>query len=410
LTLPDSPRDADPTESSELTALKDRVCAWIDSRSDDLLHVSHQIHAKPELAFKEFAACDLLVETLRKAGLEVTSPAGGLDTAFSTTFGGDAGPCVALLAEYDALPEIGHACGHNLIATASVGAGLALASLANDLPGKIRVMGTPAEEGGGGKEIMMRAGAFEGVDCALMIHPAGFNLGAMPCICKTDIEVVYRGKAAHAAAAPERGINALDALVTAYQSIAQLRQHIRPDERIHGIITNGGQAANIVPEVAGGTFFVRSPYQKGLERLRKRVQACFEAAALATGAELEFKWSDVDYLDLRSNAPLEQAFQANAERLGREFIPSDLVPPMMAGSTDMGNVSHEFPAIHPMLAAAPINISIHNRAFADYAGGEMGDSAALDGAKSLAMTALDYLHSSELQERTRNVFEHSEAR
>lgn len=407
--MSDSPPATDPNESSELTKLKDRVCAWIDSRADDLLQVSHQIHAKPELAFKEHAACKLLVETLRKAGLEVTTPAGGLETAFSTTFGSDAGACVALLAEYDALPEIGHACGHNLIATAAVGAGLALASLEAELPGRVRVMGTPAEEGGGGKEIMMRAGAFKGVDCALMIHPAGFNLGAMPCICKTDIEVVYRGRAAHAAAAPERGINALDALVMAYQSIAQLRQHIRPDERIHGIITNGGQAPNIVPEVAAGTFFVRSPHRKGLELLRKRVQACFEAGALATGAELEFKWSEIDYLDLRSNAPLEEAFRANAERLGREFIPEDLIPPMMAGSTDMGNVSHEFPAIHPMLAAAPINVSIHNREFADYARGEMGDLAALDGAKSLAMTALDYLHDPILRERTRNVFEQSQA-
>lgn len=397
-------------ESKELAALKDRVCSWVDARAGDLLEVSHQIHAKPELAFNEHAACDLLVGTLRKAGLEVDTPAGGLDTAFSTTFGRDSGACVALLAEYDALPEIGHACGHNLIATAALGAGLALASLEADLPGRVRVMGTPAEEGGGGKEIMLRAGAFEGVDCALMIHPAGFNLGAMPCICKTDVEVTYRGRAAHAAASPERGINALDALVMAYQAIAQLRQHIRPDERIHGIITNGGQAPNIVPEVAAGTFYVRSPYQKGLERLRKRVEACFEAGAQATGAELELTWSDVDYLDLRSNAPLEDAFQANAESLGREFVPTDQLPPMMAGSTDMGNVSHQFPSIHPMLAAAPINISIHNRAFADYAGGEMGDLAALDGAKSLAMTALDFLHDPELRERTRNVFEHSEAR
>ncbi|MGY8804988.1 MAG: M20 family metallopeptidase, partial [bacterium] len=161
---------------------------------------------------------------------------------------------------------------------------------------------------------------------------------------------------------------------------------------------------------ASGVFFVRSPYRKGLERLRKRVQACFEAGAHATGAELEFAWSEVDYLDLRSNQPLEEAFQANAESLGRDFIPPESMAPMMAGSTDMGNVSHEFPSIHPMIAAAPMNVSIHNRAFADYAGGEMGDLAALDGAKSLAMTTLDYLYSDALQGRTQNVFEHSESR
>jgi len=390
-------------------ALKAQLCDWVDSQRADLLRVSHQIHANPELAFEERQACNLLVETLRKAGLDVATGSGGLETAFSTTFGAESGPCVALLAEYDALPEIGHACGHNLIATASVGAGLALASLADELPGRVRVLGTPAEEKGGGKAIMMKAGAFEGVDCALMIHPAGFNLGAMPCICKTDVNVVYRGRASHASAAPERGVNALDALVLAYQSVAALRQHIRPDERINGIITDGGKAANIVPEAAAGTFYVRSPYQKGLERLRKRVHACFEAGAQATGATLEIEWSEIDYLDLRSSTPLEQTFQANAEQLGREFIPADAIAPMMAGSTDMGNVSHEFPSIHPMLAAAPRNVSIHNREFADYAGGEMGDLAALDGAKALAMTALDYLYSESLQERTRNVFEHSEA-
>jgi len=390
-------------------ALKQSVSDWVDDQRELLLGMSHRIHANPELAFDEHAACSLLVESLEKAGLDVESPSGGLDTAFAAEFGGGSGPTVALLAEYDALPEIGHACGHNLIATAAVGAGLALASLDQELPGRVRVLGTPAEENGGGKELMMRAGVFEGVDAALMIHPAGFNLGAMPCICKTDVEVAYRGRASHASAAPERGINALDALVMAYQSIAALRQHIRGTERIHGIITDGGQAPNIVPEYAAATFYVRSPYQKGLEQLRTRVQACLEAGATATGATLECRWSEVDYLDLRSNTPLEETFVANAERLGREFIPKSKMAPMMAGSTDMGNVSHQFPAIHPMLAAAPINVSIHNRAFADHAGGELGDAAAIDGAKTLAMTALDFLYSPALQERTRNVFETSEA-
>ncbi len=391
-------------------ALKQKVEEWVDANHELLLDISHQIHANPELAFKERAACALLVDALNKAGLDVESPCGGLDTAFAAEFGGNAGPTVALLAEYDALPEIGHACGHNLIATAGVGAGLALAALDEELPGRVRVLGTPAEEAGGGKELMMRAGVFEGVDAALMIHPAGFNLGAMPCICMSGVKVAYRGRASHASAAPERGVNALDALVMAYQSIAALRQHIRGDERVHGIITDGGQAANIVPDYAAAVFFVRSPFQKGLEKLRARVQACFEAGAAATGAELEVQWAPVDYLDLRSNLPLEEAFVENAERLGREFIPKSKMAPMMAGSTDMGNVSHQFPAIHPMIAAAPMNVSIHNRAFADHAGGELGDAAAIDGTKALAMTALDFLYSPSLQERTRNVFETSEAR
>ncbi len=397
-----------PEATSDL--LKGRACDWIDSHRDDLLRVSHQIHSNPELAFEEHKACSLLVETLREAKFDVTTPAGGLQTAFSASFGHGSGPCVGLLAEYDALPEIGHSCGHNLIATSSIGAALALASLAGELPGRIRVLGTPAEEAGGGKPIMMRAGAFAGIDCALIVHPSGFNLSAMPCICKTEVDVVYRGRAAHASAAPEHGINALDALVIAYQSIASLRQHIRNDERIHGIITDGGMAANIVPEVAAGTFYVRSPFKEGLASLRERVHACFEAGARATGAELEIRWSDNEYLDLHSNTPLEDRFQANAEGLGREFVPRGAIPPAMAGSTDMGNVSHEFPSIHPMLAAAPMNVSIHNSDFAAYAGGESGDLAALDGAKALAMTALDYFCSPALQERTRNVFEQTQAR
>jgi amidohydrolase len=395
--------------NDNLDEWKEAVCKSIDLRRDELLDVSHSIHANPELAFKEFESSALLVRTLRNAGLEVQTGSGGLPTAFEASMGESSNPCVALLAEYDALPEIGHACGHNLIATAALGATLALSDLGSALPGRVRIIGTPAEEAGGGKEILMRAGVFEGVDCALMVHPAGFNLAAMPCICKTDVEVSYRGKASHAAASPQKGINALDALINGYQSIAALRQHIRPDERIHGIITDGGQAPNIVPEFASGTFFVRSPFQKGLERLRERVIRCLEAGAIATGAEVEMKWSDVDYLDLRSNAPLEESFQTNAEALGREFIPKHALPPMMAGSTDMGNVSHKFPSIHPMIAAAPANISIHNREFADYAGSEMGDAAVIDGAKSLAMTTLDYLADSALQERTKNVFAHSQA-
>jgi len=393
----------------EIHELKREACDWIDSHRSELIGMSHEIHARPELSFEEHAASTLLIKTLGAAGLEVESGSYGLETAFEAEFGAGVGPRVALLAEYDALPEIGHACGHNLIATASVGAGLALLNQSSPLPGRILILGTPAEEDGGGKEIMRREGAFEGVDCALMMHPAGFNLAAMPCICKAEAEVVYRGRASHAAAAPERGINALDALVVAYQSIGALRQHIAPDERIHGIIVDGGQAPNIVPERAVGRFYVRSPFQPGLEDLKKRVAGCFEAGATATGAELEVKWGDVDYLDLRSNTPLQEVFQTNAESLGRRFIPQGLIPGAMAGSTDMGNVSHHIPSIHPMLAAAPPRINIHNREFADYAGSELGDEAAIDGAKILAMTAIEFLYDPDLRERTRNVFEHGES-
>ncbi|MGH0031799.1 MAG: peptidase dimerization domain-containing protein [Myxococcota bacterium] len=239
----------------------------------------------------------------------------------------------------------------------------------------------------------------------MMIHPASVNLVSMPCVCLAEVDVVYHGEAAHAAAMPERGVNALDALVSAYQSIAALRQHIRPTERIHGIILDGGQAPNIVPERAEGRFYVRAANADELAGLKQRVEACFRAGATATGAELELVWGTADYLDIRFNDPLASAFQRNAETLGREFFPMDKLPASLQGSTDMGNVSHRVPSIHPMLASAPLHCTIHNAEFEKWAGSEMGDAAALDGAKALAMTALDYLADPDLQARARALFE-----
>lgn len=385
--------------------LKQEVCAAIDDMRAELLALSHAIHANPELAFEERAAAAYLGDALGRAGLEVSTGVYGLETAFETEFGDAGEACVALLAEYDALPEIGHACGHNLIATASVGAGMALAGLAETLPGRIRVIGTPAEERGGGKELMARRGAFEGVDAALMIHPSSLNLVNMPCVCMSEVDVTYHGRAAHAAAMPDRGINALDALVIAYQGIAALRQHIRPTERLHGIITNGGQAPNIVPETAAGRFYVRAATATELAELKPRVEGCFRAGAAATGCDLELAWSPVDYLDIRYNAPLAESFQANAEFLGREFFPYDKLPAGLQGSTDMGNISQQVPSIHPMLAAAPPHCTIHNPEFEKWAGSEMGDAAAIDGAKALAMTAIDFVCDADLRRRTRDWFD-----
>lgn len=391
----------------DLEALKREVCDAVEGLREALLGVSHAIHARPELAFEEREAASLLIETLRKAGLEVEAGAYGLATAFASDFGPAGSPCVALLAEYDALPEVGHACGHNLIATAGVGAGLALAALGERLPGRVRVLGTPAEERGGGKELMARAGALDGVDAALMMHPASVNLVNMPCVCMAEVGVTYRGRSAHAAAMPERGVNALDALVLAYQGVAALRQHIRPDERIHGIFTEAGSAPNVVPERASGTFYVRAASAEALAQLKPRVEGCFRAGAAATGAELELRWGEVDYLDIRFNEPLASAFQRNAEALGREFVPMDRLPASLQGSTDMGNVSHRVPSIHPMLASSPLHVTIHNAEFAKWAGSELGDAAALDGAKALAMTAIDFLADTDLRERSRSWFEES---
>lgn len=391
-------------EAASLDLLKRAACEAIERLEPELLRISHAIHATPELAFEEHHACALLVEALRKGNLEVDAGAYGLATAFEAEFGSSEGPGVAVLAEYDALPEIGHACGHNLIATAALGAGLALSTLRDQLPGRVRILGTPAEERGGGKELMARAGAFDGIDAALMVHPSSVDLVSMPCVALSEAEVTYHGRAAHAAAMPERGINALDALVIAYQAIAQLRQHIQSTERLHGIITHGGDAPNIVPVRAAGRFYVRAANQRSLAALRERVIGCFEAGARSTGAELELEWSDVDYLDLRRNEPLEEAFRTNAESLGRTFFPLDKLPASLAGSTDMGNISHRVPSIHPMLAAAPVHCTIHNPEFTEHARAEIGDRAAIDGAKALAMTALDVLLDDDVLTRAHAIF------
>jgi len=385
--------------------LKNAARDAIDAMRDELLDLSHTIHANPELAFEEHQAAALLSGAIERAGLQVERGAYGLETAFCSDFGAEAGACVALLAEYDALPDIGHACGHNLIATAGVGAGLALARLGDALPGRVRILGTPAEETGGGKELMARNGAFEGVDAAMMIHPSGVNLVNMPCICMAEVEARYRGTAAHASAMPERGVNALDALVIAYQAIGALRQHISRDERLHGIISNGGQAPNIVPDLAVGRFYARALDAERLAALKRRLEGCFEAGAVATGAELSLDWSDVDYRDMRFNEPLAERFQDNAEQLGRSFFPIDKLPSSFRGSTDMGNVSYRVPSIHPMIASAPPHCTIHNPEFAKWAGSEMGDAAALDGAKALAMTAIDFLCDEDLQQRARSWFQ-----
>jgi amidohydrolase len=370
--------------------LKHAVCAAVDAMRDELIDISRGIHAEPELASQEDKAAARLTAAVERRSLPVERGAYGLKTAFASEFGSDDGPCIAILSEYDALPGIGHACGHNLIATAGLGAALALAALGDRLPGRVRYLGTPAEEAGNGKELMARAGALQGVGAAVMIHPSDYNRLTPKMLACAFLEVVYHGKAAHASSRPWDGINALDGLVLAYQAIAALRQHIKPTERVHGVITDGGAAANIVPERAAGRFFVRAGTAKDLAALRARVVACFEGAAQASGARVEVAASEPDYLDMIHNMPLCQAFQRNAETLGRVFVPLDHPVHARTASTDMGNVSHYVPAIHPYLAAAPADCVIHNAEFARWAGSEMGDQAAIDGAKALAMTVIDF--------------------
>jgi len=368
---------------------KERACAAVDRQRAELIELSSRIHLCPELRFEEHRAAEWLAAYLQHAGFAVERPVYALATAFAARLGTGA-PQVAILCEYDALPGIGHACGHNIIAAAGAGAGAAVAGLVRETGGSVVVLGTPAEEGGGGKILMARKGAFDNVDAAMMVHPAGVDLTAMQVLALSQIEVEYRGRAAHASAAPHQGLNALDALITAYNAIAQLRQHIQATERIHGIITDGGQAPNIVPARAAGTFCVRSATADGLARLKQRVVACFEAGALATGTELQLRTAGDDYADMLTSQPLAEAYAANSALLGRRLSDHEGAY-TVAGSTDMGNVSKLVPAIHPMIAAAPPSVPLHSAEFATWAGGDRGNGAVIDGAKALAMTALDVL-------------------
>ncbi len=371
----------------DLGALKERLRVEVDARRERLLDASHQIHDHPEVNYEEHYAHDLLTGILADAGLAVERGAYGLDTAFVAR-AGTRGPTIAVLCEYDALPGIGHACGHNIIATAGLGAGLAAAALAEEAGGRVVILGTPAEEGGGGKILLARRGALDGIDAALMVHPAGGELTRMQTIAVQEVSATYRGRAAHAAAAPQEGRNALDAAVFGYLHVAALRQHIRPTERVHGIITQGGDKPNIVPAVARTEWMVRSDTISTLEPLKGRVAACLEAGAAAAGCEVELAWKDVVYADMLDNEVLVGLYVANAGALGRTVMEPD-ASLAVVGSTDMGNVSYAVPSIHPMIQAAPTGVPIHTTEFAVHARADLGDQAVLDGAVAMAWTIAD---------------------
>jgi amidohydrolase len=368
-------------------SLKQRACETIDRLKNDLESISHDIHAHPEENFEEHYAHKLLTDAIADNGHKVTRKAYGLDTAFESTIGTQ-GATVAVLCEYDALPGIGHACGHNIIAAAGLGAGLALAGLAEEAGGRLKLMGTPAEEGGGGKIMMARKGAFDGVTASMMIHPADTELARMNAIAIQHCLVRYVGEAAHAAVSPHKGRNALDAAVLGYMNIAALRQHILPTERIHGIFLNGGEKPNIVPRESTMDWYVRSDTIKSLQPLKKRVASCLEGSAVATGCHAELDWQPNPYADIVDNMPLLSAYISNAAQFGR-MMTTDFLPGTGGGSTDMGNISYVTPSIHPMIAVSPKGVSLHTPDFADYAIGEPALKAILDGAKIMAMTTID---------------------
>jgi amidohydrolase len=391
--------------SMNVTEAKQKVRDEIERLTPTLLEVSHEIHSRPELNFEEHFAHEMLTGVLADEGLSVDQGAYDMPTAFDARVGTE-GATIAVCCEYDALPGIGHACGHNIIAAAGLGAGLAAATVAEALGGSLAILGTPAEEGGGGKEFMIRRGAFDNVDAAMMVHPADHDLRGMQTIAIHSVDVVYEGQAAHAAAAPQKGLNALDAAVLGYNNVAALRQHIRPEERIHGIFTDAGEKPNIVPERAAAQWYVRSLNMDSLQPLKQRVMACLEAGAMASGCAMLHQWIDPPFSDMVDNTPLLDLYCANAADIGRlvqEPNPSSVV----AGSTDMGNVSYAVPAIHPMIKVAPEGTAIHTPDFATHARSEAGDRAVIDGALSMALTIVDLWANTETMGSVRGAFEES---
>lgn len=367
---------------------RDAAKERIREREAVLLELSHRIHGHPELAFEEERAAGWLAETLDAAGLRVERGICDLPTAFVARAG--SGPLeIAICAEYDGLPDIGHACGHNVIAASAVGTALALARVADDVGITVRLVGTPAEESGGGKILMLERGAFDGVHAAMMVHPAPHDMAEPPVIAFDEFDVVYTGKASHASAAPDRGINAADALTVAQTAIGLLRQHIHPSHRIHGIVTRGGEAPNVVPARTSGRWVVRSPSVAGLAEVRQKVLRCFEAGAIATGCTMTVEPTGAPYAEMVHDGAMAALYRRNAESLGRHFPDFGRAAERMAASTDMGNVSQVIPSIHPMIGIASLPAVNHQPEFAAHCATPSADKAVLDGALALAWTAID---------------------
>ena len=372
-----------------MNTVKDAISHAVDRLADELESLSIKIHDQPELAYQEVQACAWLCEFLGKQGFKVEPGAGGVETAFRATIETGEGPTVAILCEYDALPGIGHACGHNVIATSGAGAGAALAAVRTQLPkGRIHVIGTPAEEGGGGKIKLINAGLFKDVDAAMMIHGFDRTLLHQDLLGIARVTFEFTGKASHASADPWEGINALDACVQTYNAVAMLRQQVRPDCRIHGIITSGGAAANIIPEYASATFYVRAPRIDTMWDLYRRVVACAEGAAKAAGVSLKVTQHESVYEPMKSSRVLLDLFAANMTTVG--LAEGDPIPDRK-GSSDVGNVSQVVPTIQPMIGIAPEGMAIHTREFAEAAIQPLARRGMVAAAKTMALTTYDLL-------------------
>ncbi len=381
---------------------KQALIKEVERLKPELLEISRFLHANPELAFEEHKAVERLSRTMETHGFSVERSVAGLDTAFTASRASAEGPTIAFLAEYDALPGLGHACGHNLIAAGSVGAGLALKAALGEVGGRVLVVGCPAEEKGGGKIPLVESGVFRSVDAAMLVHPSNRTEIVKRALGMRDVQVEFFGKASHAAATPHLGINALDAVILTFTNINALRQQIRPDARIHGIITHGGKAPNIIPDHAAALFYVRALDMAYLEELYQKVLGCFEAAAMATGTRHQVKRAGSDYHPHKINYALAELFRKNLEALGSQVDqgPED----RDLGSTDVGNVSQAVPTVQPMIAICGPSVACHMPEFAVASASRAGEEGMLLAATAMALTGLDLLRDRDALRRVKQEF------
>jgi len=389
---------------ADLEACKSAAKAVIDRESAALREVSLSIHSKPELNYEEHHAHAVLTDYLETKGFHVKRRAYGMQTAFEAV-AGSGQPRVAILCEYDALPGIGHACGHNLIAISGLATGLALKETLGEGHGTVVVLGSPAEEGGGGKIRLIEGGAFDGVDAAMMLHPTPHDAAYMNVLAIDNIELEYHGKNAHAAAAPWEGVNALDAMILAFNAISAMRQQILPTDRVHGVITNGGVKPNIIPDYTSASFYVRSKNHSDLEKLRKKIVGCMEGVAVSTGCTVTIKTPEGyrPYSDMIASDALADAYTENAGSFGLRLPSKQQVLSGTGGSTDMGNVSYVVPSIHPVFGI-PAKDGNHTPGFTDAAATPQAHEATIRAAKALAMTALDVFFQPDLLKAARAEF------
>ena len=359
----------------------------VNRRRGDLIELSHAIHAEPELAFAEFKSCAKTQALVAEYGFEITVAPGGLDTAFRADFG--SGPLViGICAEYDALPGIGHACGHNIIAASAVGTALALAEVADDLGMTVVLLGTPAEEAGGGKVLLLKAGTFDDIAATVMLHPGPIDIARARSLAASQVEVSYLGREAHAAVAPYLGVNAADAVTVAQVAIGLLRQQFVPGQMAHGIVTDGGQATNVIPAHSALRYTIRANDAASLRHLEDRMADCFLAGAVATGCDYEVEETEPPYHELTPDKWLADTFRAEMIRLGRTPVAEDVEAAVPLGSTDMGNVTQVMPGIHPIVGIDAEGASVHQPGFAVAAAGPSADKAVVEGAIMLARTVV----------------------